>query len=194
MSSIIGHAAAGVAAYLASNRFENKRSWRLLPVFVFVAICPDFDYFAIWLLNYSANPRISHSILFAVIMSLMVWRGTRHLVRRASATAPLIAFLLVALSHPFLDLLVGAHSVPLLWPLPNQNVSVPGILPSAGRLVISNYYLWRNLLIESVVLLPVFALLVALARKVSIRTIAQRTLFVVPVWLIFLVWSLGLRR
>jgi membrane-bound metal-dependent hydrolase YbcI (DUF457 family) len=194
MSSIIGHVATGVAAYLASNRLENKRSWWLLVVFVFVAICPDFDYFAIWLLNYSVNPRISHSILFAVVMSLMVWWGTRHLVKRTSATAPLVAFLLATLSHPFLDLLVGAHPVPLLWPLPNQNVSTLGILPSAGRLAIGNYYLWRNLLIESAVLLPVLAFLVAFARKVSIRIIARWALFVVPVWLIFLVWSLGLQR
>jgi len=194
MSSIIGHVATGAAVYLACNRLENKRSWWLFAVFVFVTICPDFDYLAIWLLGYSANPRISHSILFAVVMSLIVWWGTRHLVKRTSATAPLVALLFAALSHPFLDLLVGAHPVPLLWPFPNQNVSTLGILPSAGRLAIGNYYLWRNLLIESVVLLPALALLVALARKVSIRIIVQRTLFIVPIWLIFLVWSLGLRR
>lgn len=194
MSSIIGHAATGATAYLACNRLENKRSWWLLPVFVLVAICPDFDYVAIWLFHYSANPRISHSILFAVAMSLMVWWSTRQLVKRTSATAPYVAFLLVALSHPLLDLLVGAHPLPLLWPFPSQSVSVPGILPSAGRLDIGNYYLWRNLLIESVVLLPVLALLVALMRRVPIRIIVQRALFIVPVWLIFLVWSLGLRR
>ncbi|MDR2208946.1 MAG: metal-dependent hydrolase [Azoarcus sp.] len=194
MSSIIGHAATGAAAYLACNRLENKRSWWLLPPFVFVATCPDFDYFAIWLLGYSANPRISHSILFAAAMALMVWWGTRHFARRTSATAPFVAFLLVALSHPLLDLLVGAHPLPLFWPLPNPDVSAPGILPSAGRLAIDNYYLWRNLLIESVVLLPVLAFLVALARKVPIRIIARRALYVVPIWLIFLAWSLGLRR
>jgi membrane-bound metal-dependent hydrolase YbcI (DUF457 family) len=195
MSSIIGHAATGAAVYLACNRLENKRSWWLFPAFVFVAICPDFDYFAIWLFKYRLTyPRISHSILFAVAMSLIVWWGTRHLVRRTSATAPFIAFLLAALSHPLLDLLVGVHPVPLLWPLPIQNVSAPGILPSAGRLDIGNYYLWRNLLIESVVLLPVLALLVALMRKVPIRIIARRALFIVPIWLIFLAWSLGLRR
>ncbi|MCL2161159.1 MAG: metal-dependent hydrolase, partial [Betaproteobacteria bacterium] len=169
-------------------------SWWVLPVFVFVAICPDFDYFAIWLFNYSAKPRISHSILFAVALSLLAWWGTRRLFRRNSATAPLVAFLLAALSHPLLDLLVGVHSVPLLWPLPNQNVSLPGILPSAGRLAPGNYYLWRNLLIESAVLMPVLAFLVALARKVPIRIIARWALFVAPIWLLFLAWSLGLRR
>ncbi|MDR0777358.1 MAG: metal-dependent hydrolase [Azonexus sp.] len=194
MSSIIGHAATGAAAYLACNQLGNKRSWWALPAFMFVAICPDFDYFAIWLFNYSANPRISHSILFAVAMSLLTWWGTRHLARRTSVTAPFVAFLLAALSHPLLDLLVGAHSVPLFWPLHNQDVSAPGILPSAGRLAIGNYYLWRNLLIESAVLLPVLTLLVALARKNPIRIIARRALFVVPVWLVFLAWSLGLRR
>ena len=194
MSSIIGHAATGAAAYLTCNRFGNKQSLWVLPVFAFVAICPDFDYFAIWLFNYSANLRISHSILFTVIVSLLVWSGTRHPAVRTSANVPFVALFLAALSHPVLDLLVGVHSVPLLWPLPSQDVPVPGILPSAGRLALGNYYLWRNLLIESAILLPALALLVALARKVPIRTIARWALFVVPIWLVFLVWSLGLRR
>jgi membrane-bound metal-dependent hydrolase YbcI (DUF457 family) len=161
---------------------------------VFLAICPDIDYFAIWLFAYSGNPRISHSILFAVIVSLLAWMGTRRLAKRTSASAPFAALLLASLSHPILDLLVGVHSVSLLWPLANQDVSAPGILPSAGRLSPGNYYLWRNLLIESVVLLPVLAFFVALARKVPIRTIAQRALFIVPLWLVFLACSLGLRR
>ena len=194
MSSIIGHAAAGAAAYLACNRLVNNRSWWALPVFTFLAICPDLDYFAVWLFGYTANPRISHSILFALVMSLLAWWCTRHLAKGTSTSTPFAALLLAGLSHPLLDLSVGAHSVPLLWPFPNQEVSAPGVLPSAGRLALGNYYLWRNLLIESAILWPVLALFVALARKVPIRSIACRALFVAPIWLFFLAWSLGLRR
>lgn len=194
MSSIVGHAAAGVAAYLACNQGGDRRSLWALPVFAFVAICPDFDYIAVWLFDYSASPRISHSLLFSVTVSLLVWLGTRSPARHTPANVPFVALLLTALSHPILDLLVGAHPVPLLWPLPDQDVSVPGILPSAGQLALGNYYLWRNLLIESVILFPALGLFVALARQLPIRAIARWALFIAPVWLAFLAWSLELRR
>lgn len=193
MSSIVGHAATGIAVYLACNRLGDRRSLWALPVFAFGAVCPDFDYFAVWLFHYSALPRISHSILFAVAVSLMAWWSTRHLVKRTSANVPFVALLLASLSHPILDLLVGAHSVPLLWPLPRE-VSAPGILPSAGRLAFGNYYLWRNLFIESAVLFPVLAFSVALVRKIPARTIGHYVLFIGPIWLAFLALSIGLSR
>lgn len=194
MSSIIGHAATGIAVYLARNRLGDRRSLWALPVFAFAAICPDFDYFAVWLFHYPAQPRISHSILFAAAVSLAAWWGTRRFAERTSANVPFVALFLASLSHPVLDLFVGAHSVPLLWPLPCREVSAPGILPSAGRLAFGNYYLWRNLIIESAVLFPVLAFSVALARKVPARAIGRYALFIAPIWLAFLVLSLGLRR
>jgi membrane-bound metal-dependent hydrolase YbcI (DUF457 family) len=195
MSSLIGHTAAGAAACLACHqRLENRHFRWVLAAFVLVAICPDFDYFAFWAWGYSANPRLSHSILFAVATALLAWWGMRRLAGPGSAAVPFAMLFLAALSHPLLDLLVGVHAIPLLWPLPNPDVSARGILPSAGRLAIGNFYLWRNLLIESAILLPVFALWVALARKFAIRLITRWSLFVAPVWLAGLVWSLGLQR
>lgn len=69
-----------------------------------------------------------------------------------------------------------------------------GLLPSAGRLSLDNYYLWRNLLIELGILVPLFGLLVALARGTAPRLLARSAAFVIPLWLAMLAWSVSLQR
>ncbi|MGE8224348.1 MAG: metal-dependent hydrolase [Stenotrophomonas sp.] len=73
MSSLLGHISVGVAAYLCCNRLSDLRALRTMPLFVLLAVCPDFDYFAVWLLHYSATPRITHTLLFALASSLAAW-------------------------------------------------------------------------------------------------------------------------
>ena len=195
MSSVVGHAAAGAAAFLACNRYADARARRMLPVFLALAIGADLDYLAVWLLDYAAHPRFTHSLVFALGLAVLAWSGTRGVHARGHARLPFVALALASLSHPLLDLLVGAHPVALLWPLPQADVAIArGVLPSAGRLDPGNYYLWRNLLIEQAILLPVFALLVALARDVAWRVIARAAPWLAPVWLACLAWSLGLAR
>lgn len=167
----------------------------MLPVFVFLAICPDFDYFAIWLFDMAPAPRITHCLLFGLATASLAWWLTARSDRKTPVRMPSLAFLAASLSHPLLDLLVGAHPVPLLWPLPDHDVALPfGVLPSAGRLAPGNYYLWRNLLIELAVLLPVLAVLVAAARRMSFRPIAKWLFAFAPVWLAFVAWSVSLPR
>lgn len=193
MSSIVGHMAAGTAAYLACNRFSDRRARLALPVFVTLAICPDLDYLAIWLLDAVPSPRFTHSILFGLAAAMIAWLCTRSMRERAHL--PMAALLAASLSHPLLDLLVGAHAVPLLWPLPEPDVSLPfGVLPSAGRLALGNVYLWRNLLIEMAVLLPALAAIVAVARRVPLRLVTIRGLAILPIWLAFVAWSVALDR
>lgn len=195
MSSLLGHAAAGVAFYLANNRLNDRQAIRALPVFVFLAICPDLDYLSIWLFHAVPAPRITHSAAFGLASASLVWMSTGHLRQKHLARLPFASLLAASLSHPILDLLVGAHPVPLLWPLPDPDLSLPfGVLPSAGRLSLGNYYLWRNLLIETVVLWPLLALVVALARRIPLRSIANWALAAAPVWAVFVIWSVGLQR
>ncbi len=195
MSSVVGHAAAGVAAYLACHRPGARPSFRALPVFVFLAVCPDLDYLAIWMSHAVPAPRVTHSLLFGLATATAVWLCAKPLRREHPAPTPFLGLLAASLSHPVLDLLVGAHPVPLLWPLSDPDLSMPfGVLPSAGRLALGNYYLWRNLLIELVVLLPALAVIVAAARRVPFRAVAIRTLAFAPIWLAFLAWSIGLHR
>ena len=166
-----------------------------LPAFVFLAVCPDLDYFAIWWWHTQPTLRVTHALLFAVATSLLMWGLTAPLRSRSLANVPFPALLLASVSHPLLDLLVGAHGLPLLWPFTDREVALPfGLLPSAGRLALDNYYLWRNLLIELGILVPLFGLLVGLARGTAPRVLARNAAFVLPLWLAMLAWSVSLQR
>ena len=195
MSSIVGHGLAGTAIFLACNRVGGRRALWALPAFVFLAVCPDLDYFAIWWWHVQPALRVTHAPLFAVATSLLMWGLTAPLRSRSLANVPFPALLLASVSHPLLDLLVGAHGLPLLWPFADREVALPfGLLPSAGRLALDNYYLWRNLLIELGILIPLFGLLMALARGTPLRVLARNTAFVLPLWLAMLAWSVSLQR
>ncbi|MGH8086923.1 MAG: metal-dependent hydrolase, partial [Stenotrophomonas sp.] len=183
--------AAGITAWLCCNTSANRRQrWAVVP-FILLAACPDLDYVAVWLAGYNATPRFTHSILFALSTALLA----QWLMRAATASRlPLLWLFLASASHPVLDLLVGAHPVPLLWPFGAEVAATVGVLPSAGALALDNYFLWRNLLIELGVLLPVFALCAAVCRRTSIKRIAVWTACIAPVWTGFLCWSLTLSR
>lgn len=191
MSSIIGHIVAGLTVATpcrSATHSRTRASWR---VCVLLAVAPDFDYFAVWLFNYAANPRITHSLLFAIVTAWMA----RTLLRRREMEPSFAALLAASLSHPLLDLMVGAHSLPLLWPFAESQVSSPiGLLPSAGWIDPFNHLLWRNLLIELGVLLPVLGLALAIAHRTRLREILVASLFVAPVWCAFLGWSILLDR
>jgi len=188
MSSLVGHLACGVAVYLAQPA-HHRAPRALLPVLVWLAICPDLDYLAFWLWHIDFQPRFSHSIAFAVATStlayLALWRWR----------IPFRVLALAALSHPLLDFLVGVHPVPLWWPFSLPEARSPiGLLPSAGRLSFNNAYLWRNLFIECGILLPVLGVLVARARGCRLRTAPFGVWLVLPLFVGCLLWSLSLHR
>lgn len=189
MSSLAGHACAGLTAFLCWNARAPAPSPGAVVPLVFLAVCPDLDYLGVWLLGYGATPRITHSLLFALIMAVALNR-----MAKAGGVQLALPWLLAAsVSHPLLDLLVGAHPVPLFWPV-QAGVSLPGVLPSAGALQLGNAYLWRNLLIELGVLLPVFAALVAMARGTPLRRWRTWALCIAPVWGALVAWSISLPR
>lgn len=191
MSSIMGHAAAGITVFLSCARWRDSRSRRALVPCVILTICADFDYFVVWAFGYAAKPRVTHSMVFALAVAVVA----RAAMRRATAARiPITGLLTASLSHPVLDLLVGAHTVPLFWPLGAETSISIGVLPSAGALDPANYYLWKNLLIELGVLLPVFALVIALARHTAGRDMATRAMLIAPLWLAFVAWSISLPR
>jgi membrane-bound metal-dependent hydrolase YbcI (DUF457 family) len=191
MSSVLAHAAAGITAYLCSNTWADRRSrWALTP-FVFLAICPDLDYVAVWWFDYVPHPRFTHSLPFALIAAVAV-----HAATRGSRTArfPAIWLIAAAASHGMLDVLVGAHAVPLLWPLPAEIQMPVGVLPSAGALKVGNYYLWRNLVIELGLMLSVYTAMVLLCRGAVRRWHRVMALTLSPAWIGLLVWSVSLSR
>ena len=177
--------------YLCCSAQQRGSSrWAAVP-FIALAVGPDLDYFAVWFFDYAADPRFSHSLLMAVGAALFV---KLTLSRFVTANLNLRWLLAAGISHPLLELLVGAHPVPLFWPL-DGGVSIPaGVLPSAGSLAFDNFYLWRNLLIEMGVLGPVFTLLVAVSGRRRFPELAGWTLLILAIWASFLIWSIRLGR
>jgi hypothetical protein len=196
MTTFIGHAATGAAIYLSRNRLNEPQVRWALPLLIFLAIAPDFDYFLLWFFKISFKPRISHSLAFCFGISILAWLLT-HKLRQNDSQPPTLAMLMLAAnSHLILDLLVGAHTLPIFWPFVSKGVMLPiGVLPGAIHIVnFPNYYFWRNLFIECGILFPVLGLLVAWFRTASIRLIQPKLLVLEVLWVACLLWSLGLQR
>jgi inner membrane protein len=195
MSSILGHALAGATVFFATNRRVDRRALRALPIFVLLAISPDFDYFAIWLWGFATKPRVTHTLLFCVLAAFIAWRLTRQMQFDYGARLPFLALLAASTSHLVLDFWVGVHPIALLWPFVDGGYEAPfAMLPSAARLRHGNFYLWRNTLIELALLLPIALLIVATTRNVPRRVLAKRAIWVLPIWMGALVWSMSLNR
>ena len=105
--------------------------------------------------------RITHSILFSsllpclTILFLLRYRRGPKIIFISG-----VELFLASLSHIFLDLLVGVTPLPLLWPMSIYEFKLPfGVLPSAGKISLTNDYFYSNLDIEMGILLPCSILL-----------------------------------
>lgn len=200
MSSFVGH---GLAAYTLFSL--DRRKWpsttrraMWLGWLVVLASAPDIDY----LVRALASPahqgsRITHSVAFSLILplstvgALYFVKGLESRQRRFLSVCAVLA----GLSHLVLDFLVGVTPLPLLWPLDSAAFSSPvGVLPSAGRIRLSNYYLYRNLLIELGILAPLFYVVRCLYLGESGTRNRARTLILLLVAGCFVVWSVSLSR
>jgi inner membrane protein len=194
MSSLIAHLATGAAVFACRGASLSRGpAHRLLPACLALAVLPDLDYLAWWLFRVDVEPRITHSMAFVALGAGLAWGACR---RDTGSGAALFGLLLAAAgSHLLLDFLVGVHPAPLAWPLSSQGFSSPfGLLPSAGRLDISNPYLWRNLLIEAGVLGPLLAGAVALRRRRPDQRLGSAWVLGAAVCAGFLAWSVSLSR
>jgi inner membrane protein len=198
MSTLIAHLAAGTAIYFCYGRLHSLHTWWAWPCFVLLAVMPDFDYFAIWIFGIRQSVRLTHTLLFCLAMGMAAWMLTRHRHQGGvhSRSLCMAGFLLAPVSHLLLDFSVGAHSLPLLWPLMDEELMSPvGVLPGVihTRNVL-NPTMWRNFLLETMVLMPVLVLLVARARMVPAIALLRRGALIVPAWCGALIWSLSLPR
>ena len=201
MSSIFGHSLAGVTVGLSCKApsflktTQHKILW--LGWLVIVAIAPDFDYI-IPFLHPSAHSglRISHSIFYAsllpslsLIALKLVGLNCKEIIQAA------IPLYLAAFSHLCLDLLVGVTAIPLGWPLNETAFKLPfGILPSAGKPSLHNYYFYYNLGIEMGVLLPLsFAVVIFKSQRITWWKWLLIGLLL-PVSTYFMHWAYGLSR
>lgn len=201
MSSFLGHSIVASSIYWVARpsqrNFSGKRFVWLLWLIV-VASAPDIDYLAIALSSVANQGlRITHSIFFSLILPCCTIVLLRLLgIKGRQLRGQSLQVIFAALSHLVLDLLVGVTLLPLLWPIALQRFKLPfGILPSAGRLQLSNYYLYRNLWIEMGVLLPLLAgifLLRSPRAKNTIQKAAIAILFLISAS--FMYWGYSLPR
>jgi inner membrane protein len=199
MSSFLGHSLAAYSLASAVRQSLASPSWRLSWAVWLIALAsaPDIDYL-IPALNSSAHHgvRITHSIAFSLILplctvvALYLARSPEPQCRSLSICAAT-----AGLSHLVLDFLVGVTPLPLLWPLGDAAfVSPIGILPSAGRIRVLNYYFYRNLFIELGVLAPILYVARGLYRREL--SVENRARIIVLLFIAgcFIAWSAGLSR
>lgn len=195
MSSFIGH---GLAALAINQAFESDKPLkeRLLwqSCLLLCVYAPDIDY-AVNSLNLIQNNglRITHTIVFSliapvVLMILLFLFDRKNLFSRGLQAC------LAGISHLFLDLLVGSRNGdPLFYPLSKSKIVFPfGLLPSAGSIGFSNYYFYRNTLIEAGILVPAFVLMLAIFGKLKLNKFVGFGLFCV--FAVSLAVSIGLKR
>jgi inner membrane protein len=199
MSSFLGHSLAAYSLFSLDQRKWPSTLWRAvwLAWLVVLACAPDIDY----LVPALAAPahqgkRITHSIALSMALPLLSV-GVLYFVKGLKSQRRLLSICaaLAGLSHLVLDFLVGVTPLPLLWPLDSAAFASPvGILPSAGRIQLSNYFLYRNVLIEVGVLAPIFYVARGLyLGEISTRDRA-RVLILLLVAGCFVAWSVSLSR
>jgi len=192
MSSFLGHALIGLA--IGDNAKAPEQRMKLGLLFALLAVGPDLDYLLLWGFGIHWEPRHTHSLAGALLLGAVGLVVLRALLRAWPGWRLGLLILAAPLSHLLLDYLVGVHRNPLLWPLdPGLYAFDHGVLPSAGRISLGNFYFWRNLGIELGILLPI-ALLISARGRQALRKRPALAGVVVLCLLVCVGIGLGLRR
>jgi len=168
MSSIFGHALIGAA--LGDNVKAKSKAEKIFIClfFVVLSICPDLDYLPTWFLGLEMEPRYSHSIAGLIAIGIIGLAFKKYIFSNQLRNASLVLIFAAPASHVMMDFFVGVHRNPVLWPINSGLYAFEhGILPSAGKLDIGNYYFWRNLAIEFGILIPVAIFVSATGRRLT---------------------------
>ena len=195
MSSFVGHALAALTigkVFEENTTFTQRAVWQTC--LVACAFAPDIDYI-IPSLNWINNNglRITHTVAFCLILPIFLMFFL-FLFKQTDVFWKGIQAALAGISHLILDLLVGSRQGdPLFYPLTKQKFVLPfGILPSAGEIRLTNYFFYRNTLIELAILLPASIIILHFAHKLRINKLTAFCLFCI--FAVALVWSIGLKR
>lgn len=159
MSSPIGHTLAAITIYTAKKpaSFSKWQQFLWLVWLIGLALAPDLDH--LWPILSPTNHagiRITHSLVGSSGLPIITCLGLVMVGVRGNRLMYLsLQALLAGLSQITLDLLVGVTAIPLLWPFSYQLFKLPfGILPSSPLFALDNYYLYRNLGLELLILGP----------------------------------------
>lgn len=206
MSSVIGHSLAGLTAAALGQKLQphpqsrslwQDRLWTIL--LIAIASIPDIDYLipALRLQQSGRILRITHSVIGVMLLPtcimLLLWSiGNRGRTFKLKS----IQLILAGLSHLLFDLLTGVFPEPLLYPLSDRTFRLPfGLLPSAGKIQLTNYLFYRNLFIELGVLVP---LSISLYLSIGNTVKSYGRLLTISIGLLvsgyFMMWAASLSR
>jgi len=189
MSSFLGHSLVG-----ASIGHLKKKDLKWAVYFAFLACLPDIEYPIYWLTGKAPEIRWGHTIGFILI----AWIASGLFLKLIRAKPLKILILLsgaVLGSHLIIDYLVGVYHNPLLFPFTKMGLTSPfGILPSAGKLDLSNYFFWRNSLIEMGILIPLILTIQLFLKRKQISHPLLKIIFSLFISVPFLIWSISLGR
>jgi len=192
MSSLLGHSIIGISVSRLSDERTHSLKWTLW--ILLVAIFPDINYIALWILGTQTVFEYSHSVGFVIILPVLIILYLKYKQEQYLAGKALQLFM-ASFSHLLLDLLVGVLPKAYLWPFYKEKFTLPfGILPSAGKLDWDNYYLYRNLFIEFGILVPFILIMYIINKRSQIRYFYLTLLLIVHIWIPFLFWGMGLYR
>ena len=175
MSSFLGHGLAGATVFFCDRKLgrdlsakKRDRAFWLLWLII-LACLPDLDYIVPFF-HPSNNQgiRITHSLLGSLILpcltilALFFTVKNKNILKKYSVQSCCAGF-----SHILLDIFVGVTALPLFFPWSREVFKLSfGILPSAGKISLHNYYFYRNLYLESGVIIPlIIALILWIWRK-----------------------------
>jgi inner membrane protein len=202
MSSLVGHTLTSLGVY-ATTQPPKKLALRdllWLSWLIFMAIAPDLDYVFPSLLMRRASPgvlRVTHSFVGCLVFPLLtLFVLSRLKLARETRQLYAVQVVLAGLSHLAMDMLVGVSALPLLWPFTEQRFKLPfGVLPSAPSFRLDNVYMYRNLLMEVGVLVPLYAG-IYLVRRANLGG-WKRSIGIAVLWLCslgFMGWASTLAR
>lgn len=206
MSSFIGHSLTGLFAYSWSKQpASNPAKLLWLLWLVIIAVFPDIDYAFPFLRipsNSEQTARITHSIAISLLLPLLtiIFLAGLHYWRKSISTKTFITrsiqVIFTGLSHITLDFLVGVMPLPLLYPLSTHLFKFDfGILPSAGRISLTNYFFYRNIFIELGILLPFFSSIYLIThQRIKTKSAKVKVACLLLVSTCFLFWSTSLSR
>ncbi len=200
MSFFVGHSLAAVTVFAVGRQLSGSPYSKLVWLIWLIAVAsaPDADYvFPALAAPANEAVRITHSIAVSLMLPLgtiavlTVLRLSRNVFYELSAQV-----IAAGLSHLLLDLLVGVTPLPLLYPLSPIAFKLPfGLLPSAGQVQFSNFYFYRNLIIEIGILAPIFyAVVQVCSGRINYRQGKLKLALLTLTAICFLCWSVRLKR
>jgi inner membrane protein len=164
----VAHALVGATIAVAVLPREMPRRLRAIALAAALAVAPDLDFSAPWLLDleHDWHRGFTHSVFFALIVTALI-----HAYYKAARWRETLSAGLALLSHGLLDSVTTAsdRGVALLWPFSSQRISL-GWFPIDGYFI-GNDALYDNVLRmflelaqELIIFLP-FLLLALLVRR-----------------------------